>query len=158
MGKDRDLTWFHCCSPQTAWFNDPCQYPVRLRVRPRRVSAPLGVRDAWICRRVGGELCRFGNSFRTVNTSLFFSLVLTQIASKSAEARRILHPTDSMERNKVYDKPPVPNSPSAPDGPKRETDEAKEICRVPPNGGVQAWLCVVGGFCCQFCSFGFVNA
>ncbi|KAL6244128.1 hypothetical protein RBB50_008998 [Rhinocladiella similis] len=63
-----------------------------------------------------------------------------------------------MERNKVYDKPPVPNSPSAPDGPKRETDEAKEICRVPPNGGVQAWLCVVGGFCCQFCSFGFVNA
>ncbi|KMU74826.1 hypothetical protein CISG_00756 [Coccidioides immitis RMSCC 3703] len=29
---------------------------------------------------------------------------------------------------------------------------------VPPNGGIRAWLCVLGGFCCQFCSFGFLNA
>jgi hypothetical protein len=23
-----------------------------------------------------------------------------------------------------------------------------------PDGGLQAWLCVFGGFCCLFCSFG----
>ncbi|KAK9376094.1 major facilitator superfamily domain-containing protein [Lipomyces chichibuensis] len=26
-----------------------------------------------------------------------------------------------------------------------------------PDGGRQAWLCVVGGFCSQFCSFGWLN-
>ncbi|KAI5814878.1 major facilitator superfamily domain-containing protein [Pyronema omphalodes] len=26
-----------------------------------------------------------------------------------------------------------------------------------PDGGLQAWLCVFGGFCCLFCSFGWVN-
>ncbi|KAK4144405.1 uncharacterized protein C8A04DRAFT_11519 [Dichotomopilus funicola] len=29
---------------------------------------------------------------------------------------------------------------------------------VPPDGGRKAWLAVAGGFLCQFCSFGFVNA
>lgn len=36
--------------------------------------------------------------------------------------------------------------------------ELKAEVFVPPNGGLKAWLCVLGGFCCQFCSFGFVNA
>ncbi|KAK5136692.1 hypothetical protein LTR08_002345 [Meristemomyces frigidus] len=26
-----------------------------------------------------------------------------------------------------------------------------------PDGGRQAWLCVAGGFCCLFCSFGWIN-
>lgn len=26
-----------------------------------------------------------------------------------------------------------------------------------PDGGLQAWLVVVGGFCCLFCSFGWIN-
>ena len=29
---------------------------------------------------------------------------------------------------------------------------------IPPDGGLQAWLCVFGAFICQFCSFGFLNA
>lgn len=29
---------------------------------------------------------------------------------------------------------------------------------VPPDGGTKAWLAVTGGFFCQFCSFGFLNA
>ena len=30
--------------------------------------------------------------------------------------------------------------------------------QVPPDGGLQAWLCVLGAFLCQFSSFGFLNA
>ena len=26
-----------------------------------------------------------------------------------------------------------------------------------PDGGFEAWLCVGGGFCCAFCSFGWAN-
>jgi hypothetical protein len=26
-----------------------------------------------------------------------------------------------------------------------------------PDGGVKAWLVVAGGFCCLFCSFGWIN-
>jgi hypothetical protein len=26
-----------------------------------------------------------------------------------------------------------------------------------PDGGLKAWLCVVGGFCVLFCSFGWIN-
>lgn len=26
--------------------------------------------------------------------------------------------------------------------------------RENPDGGTKAWLCVLGGFCCMFCSFG----
>ena len=26
-----------------------------------------------------------------------------------------------------------------------------------PDGGLQAWLVVCGGFCCLFCSFGWIN-
>lgn len=26
-----------------------------------------------------------------------------------------------------------------------------------PDGGAKAWLVVLGGFCCLFCSFGWVN-
>lgn len=26
-----------------------------------------------------------------------------------------------------------------------------------PDGGLQAWLCVLGGFFCLFCSFGWIN-
>ena len=26
-----------------------------------------------------------------------------------------------------------------------------------PDGGLQAWLVVLGGFCCLFCSFGWIN-
>ncbi|CAM1502358.1 Fc.00g043420.m01.CDS01 [Cosmosporella sp. VM-42] len=29
---------------------------------------------------------------------------------------------------------------------------------VPPNGGARAWRTVAGGWLCQFCSFGFINA
>ncbi|KAL2128332.1 hypothetical protein VTI74DRAFT_9346 [Chaetomium olivicolor] len=29
---------------------------------------------------------------------------------------------------------------------------------VPPDGGMRAWLSVAGGWLCQFCSFGFINA
>lgn len=29
---------------------------------------------------------------------------------------------------------------------------------TPPDGGPKAWLCVVGAFFAQFCSFGFLNA
>lgn len=36
------------------------------------------------------------------------------------------------------------------DGPEEQT----EI----PEEGLKAWLCVLGGFFCQFCSFGFLNA
>src|SRR5690242_3211949 len=26
-----------------------------------------------------------------------------------------------------------------------------------PDGGKDAWLCLLGGFCCLFCSFGWIN-
>lgn len=26
-----------------------------------------------------------------------------------------------------------------------------------PDGGLKAWLCVLGGFCVLFCSFGWIN-
>jgi hypothetical protein len=29
--------------------------------------------------------------------------------------------------------------------------------RQNPDGGMKAWLCVVGGFCALFCSFGWIN-
>ena len=29
--------------------------------------------------------------------------------------------------------------------------------RQNPDGGTKAWLCVLGGFCCLFCSFGWIN-
>lgn len=29
--------------------------------------------------------------------------------------------------------------------------------RQNPDGGRQAWLCVLGGFCTLFCSFGWIN-
>lgn len=29
--------------------------------------------------------------------------------------------------------------------------------RQNPDGGLKAWLCVVGGFCALFCSFGWIN-
>lgn len=30
--------------------------------------------------------------------------------------------------------------------------------QVPPDGGLDAWLCVLGAFFCQISSFGFVTA
>ena len=29
--------------------------------------------------------------------------------------------------------------------------------RQNPDGGLKAWLCVLGGFCTLFCSFGWIN-
>ncbi|RMD40331.1 hypothetical protein DV735_g4819, partial [Chaetothyriales sp. CBS 134920] len=61
-----------------------------------------------------------------------------------------------MEQDMISENPANPSdSVSTPVDPK---PEAKETLRVPPNGGLRAWLCVAGAFCCQFCSFGFVNA
>lgn len=37
---------------------------------------------------------------------------------------------------------------------KQETAFSKHSARAFPDGGLQAWLCVLGGFCCLFCSFG----
>jgi len=34
----------------------------------------------------------------------------------------------------------------------------KDAPPQPPDGGLKAWLVVFGGFLCQFCSFGFINA
>ncbi|KAE8153688.1 MFS general substrate transporter [Aspergillus avenaceus] len=34
----------------------------------------------------------------------------------------------------------------------------EQLPRPVPEEGVKAWLCVLGGFFCQFCSFGFLNA
>lgn len=36
-------------------------------------------------------------------------------------------------------------------------DEGVSPAIVFPEGGTKAWLCVVGAFCTQFCSFGWVN-
>jgi hypothetical protein len=36
-------------------------------------------------------------------------------------------------------------------------DGGPEQAKVPEEG-LKAWLCVFGGFFCQFCSFGFLNA
>lgn len=36
-------------------------------------------------------------------------------------------------------------------------DGPEEQAKVPEEG-LKAWLCVLGGFFCQFCSFGFLNA
>jgi hypothetical protein len=37
-------------------------------------------------------------------------------------------------------------------------DEEAAVSAGPPDGGLQAWLCVGAGFLGQFCSFGFLNA
>ena len=36
--------------------------------------------------------------------------------------------------------------------------EHLEEHQIPPDGGLHAWLCVLGAFCCQISSFGFVTA
>ncbi|KAI5806161.1 major facilitator superfamily domain-containing protein [Geopyxis carbonaria] len=40
---------------------------------------------------------------------------------------------------------------------KQETVLSVHHPRSFPDGGLQAWLCVFGGFCCLFCSFGWIN-
>jgi hypothetical protein len=34
----------------------------------------------------------------------------------------------------------------------------KKQADLPPEGGTQAWLCVIGAFLTIFCTFGFLNA
>ena len=41
---------------------------------------------------------------------------------------------------------------------KGENSEVATNSQVPPDGGLQAWLCVLGACLCQFSSFGFLNA
>lgn len=38
------------------------------------------------------------------------------------------------------------------------TKDGREEQAKVPEEGLKAWLCVLGGFFCQFCSFGFLNA
>ncbi|KAF8250049.1 MFS general substrate transporter [Wilcoxina mikolae CBS 423.85] len=41
---------------------------------------------------------------------------------------------------------------------KQETYVSQHNPRAFPDGGLKAWLCVFGAFCCLFCSFGWINA
>ena len=40
---------------------------------------------------------------------------------------------------------------------KQDTQPGPFDARSNPDGGWQAWLVVLGGFCCLFCSFGWIN-
>ena len=40
------------------------------------------------------------------------------------------------------------------EGPEQKNDAPT----MPPEEGIQGWLCVVGSLSCLFCSFGFLNA
>ncbi|KAK4241527.1 hypothetical protein C8A03DRAFT_30249 [Achaetomium macrosporum] len=42
--------------------------------------------------------------------------------------------------------------------PPERTAGSQPAAFIPPDGGVRAWLTVAGGWICQFCSFGFINA
>ena len=39
-----------------------------------------------------------------------------------------------------------------------EPQKKNDAPSIPPEGGRQGWLVVLGGFFCIFCSFGFLNA
>lgn len=50
--------------------------------------------------------------------------------------------------------PAQPQSSGSQGQPKRSGIDPRSF----PDGGLSAWLCVVGGWCCLFCSFGWINA
>ncbi|KAK7733707.1 hypothetical protein SLS53_008174 [Cytospora paraplurivora] len=63
------------------------------------------------------------------------------------------------------DKPRHDSIPASPDGATAVDKERKAVetnvappSDIPPEEGLQGWLCVLGAFLCLFCSFGFLNA
>jgi hypothetical protein len=43
------------------------------------------------------------------------------------------------------------------ESPSEHPQETKVDLDAYPEGGLQAWLCIAGGFCAIFCSFGWIN-
>ena len=50
-----------------------------------------------------------------------------------------------------------PNDNDVEKGSEKPTTPAVFDPRQNPDGGLKAWLCVLGGFCTLFCSFGWIN-
>lgn len=71
--------------------------------------------------------------------------------SKSLQTREIPEKR-SIEALSVEDGPPDPSS-----LPASETTERTPDLSDFPEGGLEAWLVVFGGFCAQFCTFGVIN-
>lgn len=71
--------------------------------------------------------------------------------------------TDDVDKKNVAEASPALAAPSENEASRAEPTTAPPTAAVstpfvPPDGGRKAWLAVAGGFLCQFCSFGFVNA
>ena len=91
-------------------------------------------------------------------TSLFI-LAMVSTASLPAHFNGAA-PYNALEHNNRADSTSATSSTVANDTSK-ETDEdvppAGSALSQFPDGGSKAWLCVAGGFCCAFASFGWAN-
>jgi hypothetical protein len=57
-------------------------------------------------------------------------------------------------RDTILDDNTLPETPEI----TSDIEKSKLPSEIPPEGGTQGWLCVLGAFLSIFCTFGFLNA
>ncbi|KAJ4413177.1 hypothetical protein N0V91_000151 [Didymella pomorum] len=78
----------------------------------------------------------------------------TSLANSVEDLEKPHQPMSDIEQSPVpVDEKPTETQPTAPiDAPVNPFHPSQF-----PDGGKDAWLCLLGGFCCLFCSFGWIN-
>ncbi|GAA6062305.1 hypothetical protein JCM10212_004393, partial [Sporobolomyces blumeae] len=91
----------------------------------------------------------------SVNHGTHPSTIITTTTTPS-QTEADAHSTKSKASDAALALPTVAAYPPAPGGAKADTEGVDEL--APPDGGLRAWLNVVGGFLVLFASFGYTNA